>query len=106
MKIKNRTAEFKEILFYKGSFILVHNNGGYNIAPNTWYIGTSGDRGMTRVVNHIYAQYDVSATEREILSIEKEIESKQKRIKELKDTLKHQKEAVKEITNGQLYSQE
>lgn len=100
MKIKNRTAEFKEILFYKGSFILVHNNGGYNIAPNTWYIGTSGDRGLNCVVNHIDAQYDVSATEREISAVEKEIENKQKRIQELKDTLDSQREALKEIAKG------
>lgn len=100
MKIKNRTAEFKEILFYKGSFILVYNNGGYNIAPNTCFISTSGDIGLNRAVNYIDAQYDVSTTKREILSIEKEIESKQNKIKELKDTLEHQKEALKEITDG------
>jgi hypothetical protein len=99
MKIKNRTAEFKEILFYKGSFILVYNDGSYNIAPNTYYISTSGDIGLNRAVNYIDSRYDVYATELEILSIEKEIESKQNKIKELKNTLDTQRENLKELTN-------
>ena len=99
MKIKNRTAEFKDILYYKGYFILVYNDGSYNITHNTYYTSMTGDMGISRAVNYIDAQYDVSDTELNILSIEKEIESKQKRIKELKDTLEHQKEALKEIVN-------
>lgn len=99
MKIKNRTAEFKDILFYKGYFILVYNDGSCNVAKNYFYTSASGDRGINHATAYIEAEYDVSATEREISAIEKEIESKQKRIKELKDTLEHQKEAVEEIAN-------
>ena len=87
------------MVVHKGSFILVYNDGSYNIAHNTYYTSMTGDMGISRAVNYIEAEYDVSHTEREISSIEKEIESKQNKIKELKDTLEHQKEAVKEIAN-------
>jgi hypothetical protein len=98
-KIKNRTAEFKDILFYKGHFILVYNDGSYNIAKSHYYTSMVGDLGIDRAVSYIDTQYDVSDTELNILSIEREIEGKQKRLKELKDTLESQKEALREITN-------